>query len=716
MDIPAFATTQLELLKLEQEAEITQQTALITSLPPSSLQRHGLALLNLTPTAQRTGLGGRTMLELEPDAALNPDEKLPAHGIRSGDIVRIEEQPSGSAKKKEKAELKEKGVEGVVHRVLEGKIVVAVDSGRNDDSSVDALLSSAKRLWVVKMANNVVFKRMERVMGILKDSGERGGGDQVMRVLFGLSKPSSLRPGWEKTEVRWYDEGLNESQKEAVRFALESKEVALIHGPPGTGKTQTLLEIIRQLTTPPPPTSASVPETKPKRILVCGPSNISVDNIILRLPPSLPIVRLGHPARLLPKVVERSLDVLTTTSEQGEIVKDVRGELDSMLGKLLGGGKGRLKGRERKEGWREVGDLRNEFRRREEKCVRDLVGNSKVVLSTLHGAGGRQLRGEQFDVLIIDEASQALEAQCWIPLLMNKGIEKVILAGDHLQLPPTVKSIDPKSKSTKSKKTKEKAPPSPSTVAPTKNGEFSIPESLEVTLFSRLLEIHGSGIKRLLNTQYRMHQDIMHFPSKELYEDKLVAAESVKTHLLKDLPGVSETPDTSVPIVFIDTQGGDFPESDPEESAKSSLSESKANPLEAKLAANYVRDLIAAGVKPSDIAVITPYNGQLALLQAELREEFPELEMGSVDGFQGREKEVVVLSLVRSNDKREVGFLKEKRRLNVAITRCRRQLCVVGDSDTVGAGGKGKFLGNWMKWVEEKADVRYPDVSEVLMW
>lgn len=145
-------------------------------------------------------------------------------------------------------------------------------------------------------------------------------------------------------------------------------DTALIHGPPGTGKTQTLLEIIRQL----------VLQTPPKRVLVCGPSNISVDNIALRLPPDLSIVRLGHPARLLPRVLARSLDVLTQTSGAGEIVKDVRQELDSMIAKLAIGGKNRIRGKERKEGWDQVRHLRGEFRFREGKATRDLVASSKV--------------------------------------------------------------------------------------------------------------------------------------------------------------------------------------------------------------------------------------------------------------------------------------------------------------------------------------------------
>lgn len=307
--------------------------------------------------------------------------------------------------------------------------------------------------------------------------------------------------------------------------------------------------------------------------------------------------------------------------------------------------------------------------------------------------------GQKFDVLVIDEGSQALEAQCWIPLLLSTGISKLILAGDHLQLPPTVKSTG-----FKDAKTLQVQQPN--------EKRFRIPTSLEDTFFSRLLTLHGPKIKRLLNVQYRMHQQIMQFPSDFLYESKLTAASQVATHLLSDLDHVQEDEDTSTPVLFLDTQGGDFPEA-PVDAEQTKSTPSHSNPLEAALAIQHVRALIAAGVKPSEIAVITPYNAQLALLVAGLRQEYPELEMGSVDGFQGREKEAVVFSLVRSNEEKEVGFLKEKRRLNVAMTRARRHLCVIGDSETLAGRKREGYLGEWCKWVEEGGEVRYPDVADV---
>lgn len=489
----------------------------------------------------------------------------------------------------------------------------------------------------VKLANDVTYKRMNDVMKKLQKLSESEQ-SEFIRVLFGQSSPTPLPADIDEAigKLDWITENLNDSQKDAIRFAIASREVALVHGPPGTGKTHTLIELILQLL------------KKDLRILVCGPSNISVDNIAERLAPhKVPMVRLGHPARLLPSVLHHSLDVITKTSDAAALVRDVRNEMDQKQASI----RKTKSGRERKAIYGELKELRKEYRERERACVDDLVRSSKVVLATLHGAGGQQLRQAQFDVVIIDEASQALEAQCWVPLLSAK---KAVLAGDHLQLPPTIKSLDSKVKT------------GPKIENGEENGSKSKAATLETTLFDRLLELHGSGIKRMLTTQYRMHEKIMVFPSEELYESRLIAAEHVKARLLCELPGVEETEDTKEPLIFYDTQGGDFPEKAEEDDvAKSrSMAESKSNEMEAALVVLHVKKLVEAGLKPDDIAVITPYNAQLSILSHALKERYQGIELGSVDGFQGREKEAVVFSLVRSNEKHEVGFLAEKRRLN----------------------------------------------------
>jgi DNA polymerase alpha-associated DNA helicase A len=225
-------------------------------------------------------------------------------------------------------------------------------------------------------------------------------------------------------------------------------------------------------------------------------------------------------------------------------------------------------------------------RERERKCVSQVISSAKVHLATLHGSGGRELFGRSWDVVIIDESSQALEAQSWIPLFSAK---KVILAGDHLQLPPTVKSS-------------ERGKTSP----------------LETTLFDRMIAMYGKTNMRMLTVQYRMNTEIDEFPSKTLYGGKLVAAPSVAGRRLSHIDGVEDTENTSQAVVFVDTQGGDFPESTPEGDESALLGESKRNEGEARIVKEMVRDLVDAGCQPGNIAVITPYNAQVATFACAL--------------------------------------------------------------------------------------------------
>ncbi|KAI0050286.1 P-loop containing nucleoside triphosphate hydrolase protein [Auriscalpium vulgare] len=781
-DLLAFKNRHRDLLAKERNAEIERSTLLLSNCGPKLLEQKGLALNGLGIVGVNIGLGGKTLIELERPAAYHTSPSFPPHTIRPGDLARIEENVSGngpprkSVKSKKSvagSDIQSRSAEGVVYKVTETRIVVAVDPSESSSDDLDL----PERCRVVKVANSVTYDRMAKTLDQLErllvptsatsatGNASKDDFSRLAEVLLGITKRS---PKLTLKAINFFDETLNDSQKEAIQFALESPEVACIHGPPGTGKTHTLVEIIRQLT------SATLANPKPLRLLVCGASNLSVDNILERLlalpapdkGEKLKVTRIGHPARVMNSegVLESTLDAKAGRSDQAALAKDVKDELQAALDTLSGKGKSAKgkapRGLERKKLWEEVRALRKEYRQREGGVVRSVLSESQVVLATCHSAGGRQLRNEKFDVVIIDEATQALEAVCWIPILKAN---KLILAGDPKQLPPTILSLDksrqkkglekakgakatiptPKSPSS-SKKAPDSEPPDssdsedgdeeledvPLPPEPTAGGPAASknnrdpkvgapkrprelqglkpPSTLETTMFERLEKMYGPQIKRMLTVQYRMHKQIAEFPSKVMYASRLTAHSSVASHLLRDLPNssaVSEEDEKEIlgtPVVFFDTAGCEYYErldGDGDEG-------SRCNENEATVVKNWVEQLTSAGVSASQIAVITPYQAQVTLLTSLLRPLFgADIEVGTVDGMQGREKEAVIISLVRSNDKREVGFLKEKRRLNVAMTRARRHLCVVGDSSTVTHGGS--YLKKWLAWLDAHADVRY---------
>jgi ATP-dependent RNA/DNA helicase IGHMBP2 len=287
-------------------------------------------------------------------------------------------------------------------------------------------------------------------------------------------------------------------------------------------------------------------------------------------------------------------------------------------------------------------ELIADARRIESQVAEHLLDSASVLCATLTGVDTQVIGDRKFDLVVIDEAAQSIEPACWIPLL-RAG--RVVLAGDHCQLPPTIVSNE------------------------------AAREGLSVSLMERLLRDLGSEISRRLTTQYRMHESIMGFSSEAFYESTLVADPSVAGHLLQDIPAVVPGELTSTPLTFIDTAGAGYDEElEPE-------GESRRNPQEAELVGRQVQVLLEAGVSPRDIAVIAPYAAQVRLLRDQLAIEG--LETDTVDGFQGREKEAVVISLVRANATGEIGFLGDTRRMNVALTRARRKLIVIGDSATI---------------------------------
>ncbi|XP_061630708.1 DNA-binding protein SMUBP-2 [Phyllopteryx taeniolatus] len=635
MAVEKFVSTTLELLQEEREAELEETRVWKENISHKELQNKGVCLLKLHIGSQSTGLYGRTVVVFEPRKHLG-FSCLPSNSFGPGDIVGLYDSGGCSGTSQIST--------GIVRRVHQASISVAFDD------SNDGLSFETEALYsLLKLANDVTYKRMKRALYVL-NGYSNGPSANLIGVLFGEAKPSSHS---QPQEVKFFNANLDPSQREAVTFALSQRELAVIHGPPGTGKTTTVVEIILQAI------------KQGQKVLCCAPSNVAVDNLVERLARcKAKVLRLGHPARLLESIQKHSLDAILARSDNANIITDIRRDIDKAF---LGMRKKNEKG-EHVNYRREVGELRKELKTREATAIAQILKSADVVLSTNTGACDdgplKFLTAEHFDWVVIDECAQSLESSCWISLLRAR---KCTLSGDYKQLPPTIKS------------------------------HVAASKGLSLSLMERLIQMYGDSVVRMLTVQYRMNSAIMDWASKEMYQGRLTAHSSVEAHLLKDLPGVTCVEETSTPLLLIDTAGCGLTE------MEIAGEQSKGNQGEVDIVALHIKALTEAGVNAKDIAVIAPYNLQVDLLRQKLSARHPELEIKSVDGFQGREKEAVVLSLVRSNRKGEVGFLAEDRRINVAVTRARRHVAIVCDTQTV---QHHAFLKTLIHHVTECGDVR----------
>lgn len=506
-------------------------------------------------------------------------------------------------------------------------------------------------------ANDITFKRWMENLDNLRESGRK-----ALELYLGLREPEESEP----VEFQPFDKSLNASQRGAIAKALGSGDFFLVHGPFGTGKTRTLVELIRQEV------------ARGHKVLATAESNVAVDNIVERLADSgLKVVRIGHPSRVSKALHETTLAYLITQHDLyaelrelrviGENLKEKRDTFTKPAPKYRRGLSDReiLRLAEKGIGTRgvparliremaewirinqQVQKTFDDARKFEERIAREIIQEADVVLTTNASAGLEVVDYGEYDVAVIDEATQATIPSVLIPINRAK---RFVLAGDHKQLPPTILS--------------EKA------------------KELSKTLFEGLIERYPEK-SEMLTVQYRMNERLMEFPSREFYDGKIKAHESVKNITLADL-GVSEPEfgnfwDEALKpenvLVFIDTSKRE----DRFERQRRG-SDSRENPLEAKLVTETVEKLLEMGVKPDWIGVITPYDDQRDLISSMVGED---IEVKTVDGYQGREKEIIVLSFVRSNRRGELGFLTDLRRLNVSLTRAKRKLIAVGDSSTL---------------------------------
>ena len=434
---------------------------------------------------------------------------------------------------------------------------------------------------------------------------------------------------------------LNDSQRQAVREVLGASHLSLIHGPPGTGKTTTLVTAVGELV-----------KTE-NAILFCAPSNSAADLVTLRMAEQgIRVVRTGNISRVEEDVMQHTLDVQINRHPDTKQVKKLRKEAADLRKKA----KRMRGGRDKGMTFAEAGRLSGWARQLEDHLLSYILDAADVVVCTLVGAASAILSDREFKTCIIDEAAQALEPASWIPIIRSN---RVVLAGDPYQLPPTVKSKD------------------------AERGGFG------VTLLEKALERHGRNA--LLEVQYRMNERIMGFSNQYFYDGKLRAGPGVAE---RTLPGVS----LQESVVFIDTAGTGF-----EEKLHPQF-KSRYNDGELDILVEHLL-LLKGSIPPEEplptVAIITPYREQAVRAEDRI-EAVPALAdmdvtINTVDGFQGREREVVYLSLVRSNTRSEIGFLSDYRRMNVALTRAKVQLVVIGDSATIGGDD---FFAGFLAYVE----------------
>ncbi|MBM3983471.1 MAG: DNA-binding protein [Planctomycetes bacterium] len=572
----------------------------------------GSTLTKLVLRDSEFGLGGRLLLTF---GRKTQGEPLPPSRLGPGSPVVISQT---------NVNRRTPSYRGVIYDRATATIGVAIDPP-DDDLPDDAV-------WRLDLTPDEVsrLRQQDALRRAASADGDRLA--ELREVLLGKLEPLAASPDVREESLAKPQAALNPPQLAAIDFALRAPDFAIIHGPPGTGKTTTVVEYIR------------LAVANGDTVLACAPSNHAVDNLLEKLLAAgeLP-VRLGHPARVAPELRERAIDILAEKHSDARQARKVARDAFALFRQADKWTREKPQPGEKAALRKEARDMLSEARKLEALAVERVLDEARIVCATLTGLDSALLAQRRYDVVVIDEACQSTEPANWVPLLRAN---KLVLAGDHCQLPPTI--ISPE----------------------------AAERGLAVSLMERLIALYGPGAARLLTVQHRMHAAIMGFSNAEFYGGELVAHESVAGHRLCDLPGVTSNPLTELPVQFIDTAGASFDEELEEDTG------SRRNVQEAALAVKKVRALLALGVPPTQIGVITPYRSQVRLLRERLADVVG-LEIDSVDGFQGREKEAIIVSLVRSNNECEIGFLADTRRTNVALTRARRKLLVIGDSATL---------------------------------
>lgn len=605
------------LWRREREAHRARHAAERAELSLPERVRRGLALADLEVDDTDAAPGGRTVLWIRPR---DPHADLEGTRLGPGDPVLLWfDDPD-----------EDDATRAIVSRRLRDRLAVVLEDdppARLDDGG----------FRLDREAPEATFDRGERALARWAELDGEDPRRPLRQALFGAAE---VRFDEVEPNAPCFDEALNDAQRLAVARALAAAPLALILGPPGTGKTRTLAEVVRRAV------------AAGERVLVTAASNLAVDNLAERLVEAgEPVLRLGHPARVLPSVEAHTLDARLERTEEWKLarrwLRDARAQRRRARARF---DRGALSHRARREALAEARRLERDARGQLTGARKVLLARHPIVCATAAGADASLLGGVRFDRVVLDEATQATDP---IALVALAHAPNATLAGDPHQLPPTV--IDP----------------------------GAARDGLGTTFFERIdarAEGPDDPVVTLLEVQHRMHEALMRFPSERTYAGRLVAHPSVRGHRLADLAGVAADPLRPAPLVFLDTAGKGWTERRRPEA----IDPSTDNPDQAARVVAEVRRLLGRGLAPSHAAVITPYLAQARLLRAHLEDALDAgLEVGTVDGFQGREKEAVIVDLVRSNDDGALGFLTDVRRMNVALTRARRWLMVVGDGATL---------------------------------
>ncbi|MGL1888716.1 MAG: AAA domain-containing protein [Reichenbachiella sp.] len=614
------------LLSFEKEEDLRQYRQKMVGTSLKERRKQGVCWYPVALNKTHFDAGERLIVKV----SRQPEHK-DAHMFQSGKLVSVFSNAAGLGDH-------EDAVTGVVNNANKKEMMITINADEVPDWVHDG------QLGIQLLFDENAYREMEKTLhALIKTKEERLL--SFKKILLGDQSASF------SNHEHFRDLAMNDSQNDALAMVSRAQDVAIIHGPPGTGKTTTVVQsIVETLKTE-------------RQVLVCAPSNAAVDLLAQRLgEQNVEVLRIGHPARVNEELLSKTLDAKIAHHKDYKNLKSMRKKAEEYyaMASKFKRNFGQAEKAQRRAIKVEARKLKEDAKQLEYYIINDIIANTQVIVSTLVGSNNSNIKGMSFDTVFIDEAAQALEPATWIPILKS---QRVIFAGDHCQLPPTIRSMEAANK------------------------------GLEVTLFEKAINRNEADV--MLNEQYRMHTDIMNFSSRLFYDNQLVANEMVANW--------SIFPEDQV-VEFIDTAGCGYYEAVDKET-RSSFNTEEAD-LVIKHLSEYINQLTAIEKldEVSSIGIISPYKAQTILLQEKLTELnwdvaiTNKIAINTVDSFQGQERDVVYISLVRSNDEGQIGFLGDTRRMNVALTRARKKLVVVGDSATI---GQNKFYENFLDYINE---------------